>query len=195
MDILRFVNSKDIRKHLQDIGYAFSTLEAAWLIYQCKSTTVAEKHAAWNELIETMPDCAVRRRALGSDDRYRLDYPSLHQLLRDYMRVEDEAIRAFREDNVSKNGRQYVYGFKYYEREPRGSNPDYYRSDTLYDSFKAIYAPGMEPYDEVDNIVCEKYELEPLLPEAVSDARSERHADRPLFRAFGGGFGRLLLSV
>ena len=54
MDVLKFVNSKDIRKHLQDIGYECSPLEAAWLIYQCRSATVEEKHAAWDDLIETM---------------------------------------------------------------------------------------------------------------------------------------------
>lgn len=35
MGILRFVNSKDIRKHLETIGYEFNSLETAWLIYQC----------------------------------------------------------------------------------------------------------------------------------------------------------------
>ena len=29
MDILRFVNSKDIREHLRNIGYEFNSLEVA----------------------------------------------------------------------------------------------------------------------------------------------------------------------
>ena len=52
MNILRFVNSKDIREHLRNIGYEFNSLEAAWLIYQCHDATIDEKHKAWNELIE-----------------------------------------------------------------------------------------------------------------------------------------------
>jgi hypothetical protein len=32
MDIYRYINSKDIRAHLQNIGYRFSTLEAVRLI-------------------------------------------------------------------------------------------------------------------------------------------------------------------
>lgn len=51
MDIFRFVNSKDVREHLRDIGYEFNSLEAAWLIYQCRDAAIDEKHKAWNELI------------------------------------------------------------------------------------------------------------------------------------------------
>ena len=159
MDILNFVNSKDIRKHLLDIGYKCSPLEAAWLIYQCKSATVEEKHTAWNELVETMPDCAVRRRALGSDDRYRLDYPSLHQLLRDYMRLEARVIRDFREDTVSPDGKPFVFRLKYYYREEREYGDRYYHSKTLYSSYqKALEA--VEVYDDVGEIAVEKFELD-----------------------------------
>ena len=44
MNILRFVNSKDIREHLRNIDYEFNSLEAAWLIYQCRDATIDEKH-------------------------------------------------------------------------------------------------------------------------------------------------------
>ena len=37
MDITRFINSRDIREHLKKIGYQFTSLEAAWLIWQCKN--------------------------------------------------------------------------------------------------------------------------------------------------------------
>ena len=56
MNILRFVNSKDIREHLRNIGYEFNSLEAAWLIYQCRDAAIDEKHKAWNDsggLIQT----------------------------------------------------------------------------------------------------------------------------------------------
>ena len=62
MDIFRFINSGVMRKHLKDMGYEFSSLEAAWLIYQCHSAPIGEKHAAWKELIETMPDCEIAER-------------------------------------------------------------------------------------------------------------------------------------
>ena len=40
MDILRFVNSKDIKRHLKEADYKFTPLEAAWLVYQCQDATV-----------------------------------------------------------------------------------------------------------------------------------------------------------
>lgn len=46
MDIFRFVNSKDVREHLKSIDYEFNSLEAAWLIYQCRDAAIDEKHKA-----------------------------------------------------------------------------------------------------------------------------------------------------
>ena len=42
MDIYRFINSNTIREHLKKLGYQFNTLEAAWLVWQCKNATLAE---------------------------------------------------------------------------------------------------------------------------------------------------------
>ena len=33
MDIYKYINSKDVRKHLEKINYQFNTLEAAYLIF------------------------------------------------------------------------------------------------------------------------------------------------------------------
>lgn len=62
MNISRYINSKDIRRYLEKIGYEFSSLEAAWLIYQCHSAAPEKKHDAWRELIQTIPDCPMERR-------------------------------------------------------------------------------------------------------------------------------------
>ena len=59
MDIAQYVNSKDIRNNLCRIKYKFNSLEAAWLISRCRTLTIVEKHNAWRELIDTMPDCEV----------------------------------------------------------------------------------------------------------------------------------------
>ena len=51
MDILQFVNSKAIRNYLKEIHYSFSTLEAAWMIYQSKNRSIEEMNAAnWASL-------------------------------------------------------------------------------------------------------------------------------------------------
>lgn len=79
MNILNFINSKDIREHLKAINYAFNSLEAAWLIYQCRNATIKEKHAAWRELIRTMPDCKIPERMNTNP------HDSLHNYLRKYI--------------------------------------------------------------------------------------------------------------
>jgi hypothetical protein len=48
MNLFKYINSKDIRKHLEEIDYQFNTLEAAYLIYFCRSLTLAERHKAFS---------------------------------------------------------------------------------------------------------------------------------------------------
>ena len=62
MNIYNFINSKDVRKYLQDIDYQFTTPEAAFVVYWCKHATLDKKIEAWQEIIETMPDCSMERR-------------------------------------------------------------------------------------------------------------------------------------
>lgn len=37
MDILKFINSKNIHEHLKAINYGFNSLETSWLIYQSRN--------------------------------------------------------------------------------------------------------------------------------------------------------------
>ena len=103
MDLYQYVNSKDIRAHLQNIGYQFNALEAAWLVYQHRGITMDERHAAWREIIETMPDMRVEY----SDDS-REPFESLHQLLRDYMEMEH---RWYQDFITTEQNAVYEYEF------------------------------------------------------------------------------------
>jgi len=111
VDILRFINSKDIRKHLKDIDYKFNSLEAAWLIYQCHDATIDEKHKAWNELIETMPDCKI-------EERYFSDHQeSLHDYLKKYIEVENKLIKEFYDEKHTDTfdfDKPFVYKFDFF---------------------------------------------------------------------------------
>ena len=89
MNALSYINSKDIRAHLEKTGYVFSALETAWLIFQCRDLTMKEKHAAWGELIETMPDCEIPER-----NHMTPHIPSLHGFLKKY--ISDESMLAER---------------------------------------------------------------------------------------------------
>ena len=95
MNLYRFINSKDVRIHLEQMGYEFNSLEAAWLIYQCRTASIEEKHKAWEELIATMPDCRVEERD------YFVRRDSLHEFLKDYMFLEKKLLKAFYQDDDS----------------------------------------------------------------------------------------------
>ena len=60
--LFRFMDSKDIREHLRQIGYSFTAPEAAFLVWQCRSATLKEKISAWREISEAMPNCPLTRR-------------------------------------------------------------------------------------------------------------------------------------
>ena len=89
MDLFRFIDSKDIREHLRQIGYPFTAPEAAFLVWQCRSATLKEKMAAWREIIETMPDCCM-------EERINMDaMPSIHKFLEQYMAMIGKLLEKF----------------------------------------------------------------------------------------------------
>lgn len=79
MDILNFINSKDIREYLQGINYKCDSMQAAWLVYQSANKTMEEKHAAYHWIIENMPDCSMPER------RFAIHRDSLHAFLQEHI--------------------------------------------------------------------------------------------------------------
>lgn len=59
IDTASFLNSKDIADHWHKIGFACTPLQSAYIVWHNRTKTLAEKHAAWREIIGTMPDCPV----------------------------------------------------------------------------------------------------------------------------------------
>lgn len=57
MDIFRFIDSADIRRYLAEIQYRFSTEKKMFLIWYCKTATLNEKIAAWQEIVGYVPSC------------------------------------------------------------------------------------------------------------------------------------------
>ena len=93
MDIYRFLDSNDIRAHLQRLRYGFTLPEAAFLIWQCATAPLSEKHAAWRELIKTMPDCRMERR------RNMCEIQSMHGFLQEYIELEEKLLRNFHRES------------------------------------------------------------------------------------------------
>lgn len=103
MNFYRFINSRDIRKHLEEMKYEFNALEAAWLVSQCKDATLEDKHNAWKWIIDNMPDMEVHERINCS---YR---ESLHDTLKDYMALDEDLMEEFR------TGNEGVYTCRHFE--------------------------------------------------------------------------------
>ena len=152
MDIYCYINSKDIREYLRSTGYTFNSLETAWLIYQCKSMTINEKHEAWNELIATMPDCRIEKRGLMKPQE------SLHAFLRKYMELEDKHIADFRKNVKTKNER-YVYTFI----------DNYDRLDQITTSFESLYDLFEDEDPDRTRILCSKIKLDDLQSDLYSN--------------------------
>lgn len=127
MDIYSFVNSKDIRQHLRDINYQFNSLEAAWLIFQCRRLCFEEKKEAWFELIETMEDCKVPKR----DNCNAWD--SLHEMIHSYINAVEKIVDEFYRDNGTG---EYVYMYSYYNEGDR----DWVEYDIVYPSLEKCLA-------------------------------------------------------
>ena len=75
MDITKFLNSKDIREHLQAMDYSFDAVTAAYLVWQCRRATLSEKIQAWETIQKTMPDCSMEERM------NMMAIPSFHRFL------------------------------------------------------------------------------------------------------------------
>ena len=92
MDFLHFVNSNAVRSYLQEIRYQPTSLEAAWLVYQCETTSLEEKCAAWREIIQTLPDCPTGSQIKEMKPEHR---DSVHSFLQAYIAQQEKFAAAF----------------------------------------------------------------------------------------------------
>lgn len=110
MDIFKFINSRDIRKHLINLNYEFTPVEVAWLVWQCYDATLEEKHKAWTEIIETMPDCDIDKFDEATGNK------SLHLFLKEHMEEENRLIEMFfeNEPDIQYSSTIYTWDNRYY---------------------------------------------------------------------------------
>lgn len=104
MNLFHFIDSKDIREHLRQIGYSFTAPEAAFLVWRCRNADLKEKFAAWQEMIETMPDCSLTREKEEPIE-------NCHEFLRRHIASQETLLREF------PDGMNCVY--RYETREPQ----------------------------------------------------------------------------
>ena len=112
MDVLRFINSNAVRDYLKEIDYQFNTLEAAYLVHDCRFATLEEKHEAFREILETMPDMAPEKEFTVHHDWGRFG-DSVHKLIAYRMANENRWIEEF---YAAKQGayklRDYYIGYE-----------------------------------------------------------------------------------
>ena len=105
MDIYQFIDSKDIRNYLLEIKYEFTVPEVAFLIYMSRRAALNKKFAAWQTIIDTMPDCSMGER-LNMEE-----IPSFHRFLTEYIALLKNLLKLFYK---SEKG---VYTYAFYEKE------------------------------------------------------------------------------
>lgn len=128
MNIYEYFNSQDIAEYCQKLGYSFTSRELAYMIWQSNHHTLAQKVAAWEELIRTVPDEALE------------DGDSLHHFLQRYITRLQQFVSEFQAD--TKN---CVYS---YEQRCTHMPDSYMNESVLYDHYDTCLAAAMTEIDE-----------------------------------------------
>lgn len=110
MDILQFINSRDIRAYLRKTGYVFGAMEAAYVVYQSQTATLEEKLAAWQEIADSEKEPIVLkpRKYKANDEPYPTD---LQSFLKTYIQTVRQIVDAFCTESSA------VYTFRYKEKD------------------------------------------------------------------------------
>lgn len=112
-DILEFLDSPDIKEHLRDIGYEFTTSEAAFIVARSNEKALRQKIKGWQKIINNMPNCAMNRR-YGT-----FNIPNFHVFLRDVIRWERKKIARFKQPG------KHMYFFEDKTGSPHESGCNY----------------------------------------------------------------------
>ena len=148
IDAAEFLNSKDIADYWREIGFAArcTPLQCAYIVRCSRSKTLAEKHAAWREIVATSPDCPVaaghRRANMGIPDALA---DSLHAFLQAFMRLQERLVDAFYR---AGDCAVYRYNVLYKGEE------DWTRDDFLYGSPAECFAEVNADEDLLPEVAC-----------------------------------------
>ena len=122
--ILEFIDSNTVYKHLIDIGYEPDALTAAWIVWQSKSHTLAQKEEAFEWIIANMPDMKIPKH------EYHAERESLHEFLDEYIGTTSMYVQSFVFDDPG-----VAYEFSAYYGAPDNAWVD---DDNLYSSYGKV---------------------------------------------------------
>ena len=145
MNVLEFINSNTVRKHLQSINYKPDSLTAAFIVWQSKSHTLAEKDKAFKWIIENMPDMPIPAQ------ENHAERASLHEFLEEYMWTLSMYIQSFESSEPNE-----VYDLSAYYGAP---DNEWCYDENLYSSYEKVV-------ESVASIIAEENQ------ECTTEARS-----------------------
>lgn len=105
MNVYEFINSKDVESHLKEINYVFDPVEAAWVVWQCHNRVLKEKHKAWQEIINTMPDVQFEVPHINKNKM-------LHEFLKEIIAIDNKLLNEFYNN---EEGAVYSFYILFYE--------------------------------------------------------------------------------
>ena len=135
MDIYEFFNSRDIAEHCRKINYKPTATEAAYIIYFSERHTLNQKHNAWQELIDTMPDEELP----PSKWKGGRKETQLHSFLKAYIETERKYINEFFQNDAG-----YIYDYETY-RTPGDWNGF---GDEFYDNLQTCLKAAKDDISE-----------------------------------------------
>ena len=83
---LSFINSPDVRAHLESIGWEPDITTASWLVYQSRNHTLAEKIEAWESIINGSDDTAL--------DNHSYTLKAFLRSYTDFLREKSDAFKS-----------------------------------------------------------------------------------------------------
>lgn len=96
MDVYTFIKSDAIRRHCQEIHHSFTPLQTAYLINNSHELTLAEKHKAFQWMMETMPDEEIGfPRGLSMKHSRNSRKMSLRYFLKEYISLQNMCLHEF----------------------------------------------------------------------------------------------------
>ena len=134
MDIYNYLNSKDVAKHCRELNYQFNSLETAFIINNCHRISMKEKHIAFRELMESMPDIQLPKKL-----SYRLDDLGLFYNLKEKIRAEEELLNPIINDKS-----QLIFRYTTYNTISKHERV----SDKLFSSYEKAKAAALEDIED-----------------------------------------------
>ena len=160
MDIFNYFNSKDVAAYCKKANYKLSAMEMAYIIWRSNHHTLVEKHQAWDEIINTMPDEEFHQ-------GWNQETCSLHEFLQMYMCLQNDYYQDF---CTAKDS--YVYTYAYTQMGEKEFISDNFFYNSYHACMVEIHSNLLEAGtgNEIQKVKISRYRL---YSSALSNATAE----------------------